>query len=181
MSVKGEKVKVNFFDMSGRDAFADVREDFFPETQGLILTYASAVHHVCRFRNALYRVSCFPVQSRAVLCSYIFMSSCAFLCSSSIRRGLDAYSIRCVASKAIQSFYNDTDCCASHSSDHIHLCVCVCVCVSICTRIHIAHHGRCTGPTGCDIERLVRSSGRLACWCVAQHRARCNCTLTHSL
>lgn len=39
MSVKGEKVKVNFFDMSGREAFADVREDFFPDTQGCIMTY----------------------------------------------------------------------------------------------------------------------------------------------
>ena len=128
-------------------------------------------------------VLCSLVQSCAVLCSYIFMSSCLPVLSCAVHRFAGVWMLTVYVVSRPKQFSHSTtiQIAVLRTLLTIYICVCVCVCVSICTRIHIAHHGRCTGPTGCDIERLVRSSGRLACWCVAQHRARCNCTLTHSL
>jgi small GTP-binding protein len=39
MDALGERVKVNFFDMSGHHSFKEVREDFYANTQGLIVTF----------------------------------------------------------------------------------------------------------------------------------------------
>ena len=38
-TVDGQKVRVNFWDLSGHDAFYDVRNEFYKDSQGVVLVY----------------------------------------------------------------------------------------------------------------------------------------------
>ena len=39
VSVAGREVRVNFWDLSGRPEFFDVRNEFYKDTQGAVLVY----------------------------------------------------------------------------------------------------------------------------------------------